>query len=245
MAEREILRGKVTAYPAEKDKGLVEVSVGAYDQKSDTVCARVEQSVSGLYWLPEIGDAVEVELSGMPGYEARLIHVHRPEGDRQTAQCWTDKNDRKELLTRSGHRITLDDTQDQTAVTIHTAGGLELKLEDQPQTVSLRGEGKDEPVFLLDMKQDEIRLSTGKKLTITCGGASITFDSSGNIAVKAKGKLELSGQDIAIAAQNKLAAKGQQTEMTGTMTAKVAGQSRLEMSSGGVAQVKGSMIQLN
>ena len=28
MAEREILRGKVLSYPAEKDKGLVEVSIG-------------------------------------------------------------------------------------------------------------------------------------------------------------------------------------------------------------------------
>ena len=32
MAEREILRGKVLSYPAEENKGLVEVSIG--DRKS-------------------------------------------------------------------------------------------------------------------------------------------------------------------------------------------------------------------
>lgn len=245
MTEREILRGRVTAYPGEQEKGLVEVSVGAYDQESDTVHARVEQSVSGLYWLPEIGDVVEVELPALPGYEPGIVHVHRPEGDPQTAQCWTEKNDRKQFLTRSGHCVTLDDTQDQTAVTIHTAGGLELKLEDGPQTVTLRREGGDSPVLLLDMEKDEITLSAGKKLTIACGGASITLDSGGNMQIQAKGTVEVSGQDISLSARNKLAAKGQQAEVAGTMAAKVSGQSRLEISSGGVTQVKGGMIQLN
>ena len=245
MPEREILRGRVTAYPGEKDKGLVEVSVGAYGQENDTVYARVEQSVSGLYWLPEIGDVVEVALPALPGYEPGIVHVHRPEGDRQTAQCWTEKNDRKQFLTRSGHCVTLDDTQDQTAVTIHTAGGLELTLEDKPQTATLRGKGSDTPVLLLDMEKDEITLVAGKKLTIACGGASITFDNSGNIQIKAKGTVEVSGQDISVSARNKLEAKGQQAEIAGAMAAKVSGQSQLEISSGGVTQVKGGVIQLN
>ncbi len=136
---REILRGKVVSYPAEKDKGLVEVSIGAYDKDGDTVYARVEQSLSGVYWLPEIGDVVEVELPDQPGGEHRIVHIHRQGEDQQTAACWTEKNDLKQFLTRSGHRVTLDDTQDQTAITVHTAGGLELRLEDKPQTLPLRG----------------------------------------------------------------------------------------------------------
>jgi len=241
----EILRGKVVSYPAEKDKGLVEVSIGAYDKDGDTVYARVEQSMSGVYWLPEIGDAVEVELPARPGGEHRVVHIHRPGEDEQTGACWTEKNDIKQLLTRSGHRVTLDDTQDQTAVTVHTAGGLELRLEDKPQTVTLCAEGKETPALLLDMKNDAVRLSAGKELTITCGGASITFDSSGNITVKAKGTLDLSGQDVSISARSKLSAKGQTAEVTGSMSAKVEGKSKLDLTSSGITQVKGSMIKLN
>ena len=63
MAEREILRGKVLSYPAEKDKGLVEVSIGAYAKDGDTVYARVEQSMSGVYWLPEIGESSTSTMS--------------------------------------------------------------------------------------------------------------------------------------------------------------------------------------
>lgn len=245
MADCEILRGKVVSYPAEKDKGLVEVSISAYDQEGDTVYARVEQSMPGVYWLPEIGDVVEVELSGRAGGEHRIIHIHRPGEDAQTGACWTEKNDIKQFLTRSGHCVTLDDTQDQTAVTVHTAGGLELKLEDKPQTVTLCAEGKETPVLLLDIQNDAIKLSVGKELNITCGGASITIDSSGNITVEAKGKLDMSGQDISINAKNKLSAQGQTTELTGAMSAKLEGKSKLDVTSSGITQVKGSMIKLN
>ena len=245
MGKREILRGKVTSYPADGDKGLVEVSIGAYDENGDTVYARVEQSMSGVYWLPEIGDVVEVELPDRPGGEPRIIHIHRPGEDAQTGACWTQQNDVKQLLTRSGHRVTLDDTEDQTAVTIHTAGGLELKLEDKPQTVTLCAEGKDTPLLLLDIENDAIKLSAGKELTIICGGASISIDSSGNIAVKAKGKLELSGQDVSVSAKGKVSASGQNAELTASMAAKVEGKSQLDLSSSGITQVKGSMVKLN
>ena len=245
MAEREVLRGKVTSYPADSDKGLVEVSIGAYDEENDTIYARVGQSMSGVYWLPEIGDVVEVELPGAPGGEPRILHIHRRSGDEQTGVCWTEENNIKQLLTRSGHRVTLDDTKDAAAVTVHTSGGLELRLEDKPQTVTLGADGTDEPILLLDMKNDEIKLAAGKKLTITCGGASIAFDSGGNLSVRAKGKLTLSGQEIDLDAKSKLAAKGQQAEVTGSMAAKVSGQSQLELTSGGITQVKGSMVKLN
>lgn len=245
MTEREILRGRVTAYPDEQNKGLVEVAIGACDENGDTVYARVEQSMSGVYWLPELGDAVEVELPSHPGGEPRIVHIHRPGGDEQTAACWTEQNDIKQLLTRSGHRVTLDDTEDQTAVTIHTAGGLELKLEDKSQTVILCADGKEKPVLRLDMEHDAIRLEAGKELTITCGGASIAFDSSGNITVKAKGKLEMSGRDIAVSAQSKVSAKGQNAELSGSMAAKVEGKSQLDLSSSGITQVKGGMVKLN
>lgn len=245
MAEREILRGKVLSYPAEKDKGLVEVSIGAYAEESDTVYARVEQSMSGVYWLPEIGDVVEVELPGRPGGEPRIVHIHRPGGDAQTGACWTEKNDVKQLLTRSGHRVTLDDTGDHAAITVHTSGGLELKLEDETQTVTLCAKEKETPVLYLDVKNDTVRLSAGKELTISCGGASVTLDSGGNITVKAKGTLDMSGKDVKISATNKVTVKGKDAELSAAMGAKVEGKSQLDLASSGITQVKGGMIKLN
>lgn len=245
MVEREILRGRVISYPGETDKGLVEVSIGAYAEESGAVYARVEQSMSGVYWLPEIGDVVEVELPGHPGGEPRIVHIHRPGEDAQTGACWTEKNNVKQLLTRSGHCVTLDDTEDQTAVTIHTAGGLELKMEDDPRIITICAPEKKTPVLRLDMENDTIRLEAGKELTISCGGASISFDSSGNITVQAKGTLDMSGQDVKLSAANKAAVKGKNAELAADMGAKVEGRSQLDLTSSGIARMKGSMIKLN
>lgn len=245
MDDYDLLRGKVTAHLGEKEKGLVEVSLGGYSQDQDKLHARVAQDMSGVYWLPEIGDIVEVLLPRAPGYEARILHIHRPEGDAQAEECWTEKNDKKQFRTRTGHTITLDDTQDKTSILLKSAGGLELLLEDEPQTVTIRKKDAETPALKLNMKEDEIVLSAGKKLTVTCGGATLEIDSSGNISIQSKGKLELSGQEITLNAQSKLTAKGQQVEVSGGMTTNVTGQTQLQMSSSGITEVKGSMIKLN
>ena len=101
------------------------------------------------------------------------------------------------------------------------------------------------PVLTMDMKNDAVTLSAGKKIRIECGGASLEIDSSGNITIKAKGKLEMSGQEISLNAQSKLTAKGQQVDISGGMTTKIAAQTQLQMTSSGITEVKGSMIKLN
>lgn len=245
MDDYDLLRGKVTAHLGEKEKGLVEVSLGGYNEDEDKLHARVAQNMSGVYWLPEIGDIVEVLVPGAPGYEAHILHIHRPEGDAQAEGCWTEKNDKKQIKTRAGHTITLDDTQDKTNILVESAGGLDLLLEDEPQTVSIQKKDAETPALKLNMKDNEIVLSAGKKFTITCGGATLEIDSSGNVSIQAKGKLELGGQEITLSAQSKLTAKGQQVEVSGGMTTKVTGQTQLQMSSSGITEVKGSMVKLN
>lgn len=240
-----MLRGTVSAYPSGPDAGLVEVKVGACDPQYDTVLARVEQSMSGVYWLPELGDVVEVELSDLPGYEARVVHIHRKAQDAQTSACWTEHNDRKQLRTRSGHTLTLDDTQDRTQIVLRTAGGLELVMEDQNQTLTLRASQADTPFLTLDMGQNTITLSADKALTLSCGASSLVFDRDGNLSIQAKGTLSLSGKDLSLEAQDKLSGGGQQVELSGSMSASVSGENQVKLSSGGVAQVKGSAIELN
>ena len=55
----------------------------------------------------------------------------------------------------------------------------------------------------------------------------------------------MSGQEISLNAQSKLTAKGQQVDISGGMTTKIAGQTQLQMTSSGITEVKGSMIKLN
>lgn len=240
-----LLRGTVSAYPAGKDRGLVEVRLGAFDPQGNTVLATVVQAMSGVYWLPEIGDVVEVELSPLPGRLPRVVHVHRGTQDQQTGDCWTERNDRKQLRTRSGHTFTLDDTQDSGRVSLRTAGGLELALEDKDQTITLRMDQTEAPALTLDMKTGQVKLAAEKGLTLSCGGAVLSFDQDGNLSIRAKGRLELAGQSLSLEARGKLEGKGQQLELSGSMTAALAGENQAELRSGGITQVKGSVVKLN
>lgn len=244
MAEQELFWGLVTAYPQE-GKGLVEVAVGGLCDQADTVYARAEQSVSGAYWLPEIGDTVEVELPTLTGREARILRVCRRDGDGQAEECWTQDNDVKQLRTRSGHTVTFNDAPGHTAITVRTAGGLELRLEDKGQTAALAAMDETGPSLLLDWGNDGVALSAGKNLTLSCAGASIAIDSNGNIRVETSGKLSLAAGEIELEAQDSLTAQGRQARLAGILSTQVEGQNGLDLTSGGITQVKGSVIKLN
>lgn len=240
----QLLRGTVSAYP-EDSKGLVEVAVAAYSQDADRILARVEHSLGGVYWLPELGDVVEVALPTGPGAPARIVHIRRREGDGQVAECWSDQNDKKQFKTRSGHTLTLDDTQDAACITVTTAGGLTLRLDDAAKTVTLGKTGSDTPALTLDTDGDGIRLSAGKAMKLQCGGAELSIDDQGNIRLSTGGDLTLSAKTVTLEAQTDLAVKGQQAELSGSMKATVSGQSGLELTSGGVTEVKGNLVKLN
>lgn len=242
----ELLRGRVSAYPADK-KGLVEVEAGACSEDGDKLLARVEPCVPGLYCLPEVGDVVEVAAPEVPGYEARVLHVRRCDGDEQTADCWTEKNDKKQFKTRSGHTVTLEDTDGDTSITVRSAQGLQLRLDDKQKRVTLKPEKSDEPSLTLDTdgEKNAVSLRAGKKMTLECGGAKIEIDSSGNISISTHGKLSVSAQSIELSATGKFFAKGQQVEVDGSLSGKFSGQTKLEVTSSGITEVKGSLIKLN
>ncbi len=242
-----LLRGKVTAYPQEDaQKGLVEVSVGAFDTEQATVLARVESPAGGVYWLPELETAVEVEVPEDPGGEAQVLHVRRQEGDAQVSACWTEQNDLKQIRTRSGHTLTFDDTQDAASIALCSAGGLELRLDDKARTVTVKGEG-DTPALTLEMdsEKDAVTLSAGKTLKLLCGGATVEIDSQGNISVSTGGNLDVSAKDITLTASSSFTAKGQDAKLSGGASAAVSGQTKLDLTSSGVTKVTGSMVKLN
>lgn len=241
----ELLLGKVTAYPKEdKQKGLVEVTVGAFDTDHATVLARVEPLVPGVYWLPELGNVVAAEIPDGPGYEAHVVHVRRQEGDAQTSSCWTEKNDIKQVKTRSGHTFTFDDTQDAAAVTLCSSGGLTLRLDDKAKTVTVKGSG-DTPSLTLNMDQDTATLSAGQSLSLQCGGAEVKIDDQGNISISTSGNLSVSAKDITLSASASLTAEGQETKISGGATATVSGETKLDLKSSGITQINGSMVKLN
>lgn len=240
----ETLRGTVSAYPAGDDQGLVEVRIAALEEGRDTVLARVEHTLGGVYWLPEIGDAVEVEMNDLPGCMPVVIRVCRPAQNTQIQACWTENNDRKQLCTRSGHTLTFDDTQDNTAIRLQTAGGLKLELNDATRCIRLSTQDQDQPFLVLDLKNGTLELSAPKQVCLQCGESSLKLEENGNVALTAKTDLAIKADNISLQATGNLDGKGQQMNLAGRSTAKLVGQNGIEFSSRGIAKFKVGVLEV-
>lgn len=160
----------------------------------------------GLVFMPEVGDEVIVGfMGGNPSEAVVLGSLH---GSAAPPPCEkSDDNDIKTIVTREGVRIEFDDKKKQ--VVIDTPGGNSIKVSDDEKSVLI---------------QDQ----NGNKLTLSSDG--IVLDSAKDVAVKAKGDVNIEGTNVNLKANAQLAAKGSASA---------------EISSSGNTVVKGSIVQIN
>lgn len=160
----------------------------------------------GLVFMPEVGDEVIVGfMGGNPSEAVVLGSLH---GSAAPPPCEkADDNDIKTIVTREGVRIEFDDKKKQ--VVIDTPGGNSITVSDDEKSVLI---------------QDQ----NGNKLTLSSDG--IVLDSAKDVAVKAKGDVNIEGTNVNLKANAQLAAKGSASA---------------EISSSGNTVVKGSIVQIN
>lgn len=169
---------------------------------------------TGFDFLPEVGDEVVVGfMAGDPSHPVVLGAMHSPrnagplEGEAD--------NPRKILQTRSGIRLTFDDTR--KAVIIETPGGAQVTLDDDAGEVSLKDQNGNVATFA----SGGITLSSPK---------DITLDATGNVVIKA-------AQDVT--------AKGLNVTAEAQVGATVKGNASAEVSASGTTTVKGAMVMIN
>jgi len=146
---------------------------------------------SGVFFMPEEHDQVLVAFSHSHIERSYILGVlwsnasKPPDEDRA----------KRQLKSRSGHTITLDDTKDAELISI----------VDKSKTNKI----------VLDAKNNTI--------TIECGG-DLTITAEGNLALKSKSKdVSIDGQKVTVTAVGKLAAKGQEMALDGTSGVKING----------------------
>jgi phage baseplate assembly protein V len=154
-------------------------------QESDWVriAAPAAGDKCGVFFMPEEHDQVLVAFSHSHIERSYVLGV-----------LWSDKSKppdedraKRQLKSRSGHIITLDDTKDAEQISI----------------VDKSGKNK----IVLDAKNN--------KITIECGG-DLTIEAEGNLALKSKSKdVSIDGKNITLTAETKLAAEGKQMALDG------------------------------
>lgn len=96
----------------------------------------------GAYFMPEVGDEVVVgfELGNIdqPVILGSLwSDVDRPPEEADTSAS----NNRRTIVSRAGHQITLDDTPGQGKIVLKTKGGVEITLEDTTKKITIKSTG--------------------------------------------------------------------------------------------------------
>lgn len=233
--------GVVTNNKDDKDLGRVKVSFPWLADQDESDWARIVTpsggSSRGIYWLPEVNDEVVV------GFEQGDVHrpfvigalwnsSDAPPKKNSEVVGGDGKVNQRIMKSRSGHTITLDDTDGSENITIvDKSGNHTITVDTKNNKITMVTQGDLEMTATGDIKM------TGKNVKVTAN-QDCTIDATANYKVTANQNCELtsSGGDAKLSGLN--------TTIQGQMAAKLTG---AQASVEGQAQtaIKGAIVNIN
>lgn len=213
--------------------GRVKLSFPWRDADDESFWARVATNMTGdgygTYYLPEVDDEVLV------GFENGDIHSpivigslwngkHKPPEDNADGN-----NAIRAIVTRSGHRIEFEDSDQGGHVRIETNAGHEFVLDDEQGSESVTVEDKSGNRIAMDAVQNAIEISAKSELRLAAPTIELSADAE--VSIESNGTVDVTGN-----AQTSVASKGQlNLESNGLMG----------IDATGPLTIRGAIIQLN
>lgn len=129
----------------------------------------------GSWFIPEVGDEVLVSFGAGNPRDAYVVGSLWNGRDSAPESVGSDNNIRS-LTSRSGIKITLDDTRGAVTLTLRTPGGQQVELSDAGNTVT----ASDSNGNSLELAPGGVTLTAASKLsisaptiTVDCGSATV------------------------------------------------------------------------
>lgn len=203
------------------------------DSDDESYWARIATEMAadgyGTYFLPEVGDEVLVAFEDGD--------IHHPyvigslwSGNNSPPLENEGSNDVREVQSRSGHTIDLDDSKNEEKVTIETSAGHTITLDDTAGGETITVEDKTgNNTIELDSVKGEVSISGSNKISLSA--PTISIEGQGKVSVSANGTVSLSSKtktEVASKAQLNLSSNGM-----------------MGIDSAGPLTIRGAIIQLN
>lgn len=189
----------------------------------------------GIEFIPEVNDEVLVAFEyndiNRPYVMGSLWNGQDTPPEANSSIVSNGEVQKRIIKSRSGHIITLDDTQSSEKITIVDKAG---------QTFVLDSSSGAEKVEIVDR-------TGSSKITMDAAQRSVTIESAMDMTLRATGKVEISGQTgvaISSAGGNLDLESNAQTNIKG-MQATLEGTGTAEVKSSGMLTVQGSMVKIN
>ncbi len=236
-----VMNAKVEQNYDKEHPGMVKVKLLLYEEGYGvTEWARVAMTYAGNgyggYVLPEIGDEVLVAFGNGDLREPYIIGSLFNTNNVVPEETSVDLNNIKRFKSRQGNDIVISDEKGKEAVTVTTTKGFSVKLEDEPQTVTVTDpDGKN--IIVLNAKDGLISITADKKIALKAGSVELTLDGQGN-------KLTAKAGDVQIDGSSSIKTKGTTTEIAGTQIT-IKADATLTAQASGNTVVKGAIVQIN
>lgn len=200
-------------------------------------------SARGMEFLPEVNDEVLV------GFEQGDINypyvigglwngVDKPPSSNSQIVEKSGKVKQRIIRSRTGHIVTLDDSDDKPSISIVDQTGKNLiKFDSKANKLTVHFEGD----MLLEAPNGDVAIK-GKTITaqategVTVKGKTLDASADTTVNIKATTDLSLKGANADMEANANLSVKGAQ--------ATVQANAKLTLNGGGMTQVQGGMIQI-
>ena len=190
----------------------------------------------GFYTLPEVGSEVIVAFNMGDRNRPVVLGSLWSGKNKLPKDAATEKNTSKQLVTKGGNSILIDDTQDKQKITVATKNGNGIEIDDEKKTITVHDKDSKNSIEI-NSDKGTVTVTADKKLVFKVGGKEAAV-------IDGTKKITLTSADIALSASKNLEAKGQNTKIDGT-SVKINGSSSLQASSSGSTQIKGAMVKIN
>jgi len=151
----------------------------------------------GSYFLPEVGDEVLVAFDHGDINHPYIIGALWNKDDQPPENNSDGENNIRQIRSRSGHKITLDDKSGKEKIEIISKAGHKIVLDDsagQEKIEIIDKTGSNS--IKIDSVQNSIAIESSMKLSIK--STMIEIESSGMMTIKASGVLTIQGSLVKI-----------------------------------------------
>lgn len=221
-----VTTGVITNNKDPEKIGRVKVKMPICFGKEESDWIRIVTPMSGgsrgIFFLPEVGD--EVLIIYREGYmnDAYVLGSLWNTGETPPETNEDGDNLLKKILTKGGHELTFDDTEDEGSITVKTKKGGKIFIDDKKSTMTISAQGGGN-VIIIDGEKDEITVKAANKVTVKSGGSQLILDGAGaKVDIKSDATVSVKGASVEIKA-------------SGT----------LDLKSDGALSIKGSIVTIN
>jgi uncharacterized protein involved in type VI secretion and phage assembly len=213
----------------------------------------------GMHFLPEVDDEVLVAFEHGNINYPYIVGALWNGKDKVIEQNSDGKNNIKMIKSRSGHTITLDDSDGKEKITIEDKSKKRnITFDTKKKELSITNDDSSGNIII--KAKGDVQVSAEKKVTLT-GKSGVTIKSDGDVSIEGKNLKFKSKMATKVEAGSSLNAKstaamdlkaGSALNVKASATAKVEGlkldlksSASTAVSSSGITEVKGSMVKVN